>query len=292
MLKRINRAKDHEFFSYISQNKNIVTMLQFLEIIPEEKHCGLCKKAMKIKENTRYNIGCAWKCPKCKRRVNIIDDCSLRGTKISPFVFLKFAFYFFNKNNFTAKYVMENCGIGEEMYARILSLIRSKISEYVLINRRQMGGISKEVQIDETFWARRKYGVGDIGKAVWIFGGVEFKTGYCYCEVVEKRDISTLHPIIKSQIKPKSYVVSDKWRAYNDLENMLQDSVSHKHYFVDPESKANTQSIENLWLHLKKIKHFSYGISLKTLPDHLNIFMFFRNHKDVEFVDFLILLMK
>ncbi|KAG0437094.1 hypothetical protein DMUE_3884 [Dictyocoela muelleri] len=74
--------------------------------------------------------------------------------KILPFVFLKFTLNFLNKNYFTAKYVKENYELGKEMYARILSLIRSKIIIYVLINRREMGMISKEVQIYEISWAR------------------------------------------------------------------------------------------------------------------------------------------
>lgn len=65
-----------------------------------------------------------------------------------------------------------------------------------------MGGILKEVQIDEIFSVQKKYSFGDIYKYIWIFGGVEFKTGYCYCEFVKKKSpISTLHPIMKSQIK-------------------------------------------------------------------------------------------
>ncbi|KAG0441606.1 hypothetical protein DMUE_0922 [Dictyocoela muelleri] len=92
------------------------------------------------------------------------------------------------------------------MYSHLLSFFRSKISNYVKENRRQIGGNLKEVQIDETFYARRKYNVGDIGTAVWIFGAIEFNTGYCYCQIVENMDVRTLHPIIWEQIKAKSFL--------------------------------------------------------------------------------------
>ncbi|KAG0439527.1 hypothetical protein DMUE_2370 [Dictyocoela muelleri] len=136
MFIRLNRAKDHEFLIYFMNNCNIIELLQVLEIIPTTKCCGDCNKAMVIKECDRYNIGCAWKCSKCKVMISLTDYCVLKGTNISPFVFLKFAFYFYNKNNFTAQYVMKNCGREEKMYARILSLVRKKKSAYVLANRR------------------------------------------------------------------------------------------------------------------------------------------------------------
>ncbi|KAG0439433.1 hypothetical protein DMUE_2430 [Dictyocoela muelleri] len=229
----------------------------------------------------------------CKRVKSLLEDSTLCGSKISPFAFLKFAFYFFQKNNFTADYIIDNCDIGDKMYRHMLSIVRYQISEYIKANSRKLGGHLEEVQIDETFWSKRKYNVGELSPAIWIWGAVEFDTGYCYCEIVEKRDVNTLHPIIKRVIKPKSYVVSDKWSAYNNIENVYQGRVCHKHFFVDPETKANTQMIENLWMHLKKIKHYSYGINIDTLQDHLNVFMFFRNYKNTPFSRFLrILLIK
>ncbi|KAG0441796.1 hypothetical protein DMUE_0784 [Dictyocoela muelleri] len=186
---------------------------------------------------------------------------------------------------------MQNCEIGEDMYRNLLQLFREKISLYVRANQRPLGNVLKEVQIDETYWAKRKYGVGDIGKPVWVWGAVEYKTGYCYCQVVENRDAKNLLPLIDKYIKKKSYIVSDKWSVYKKIQDKYTDSVNHKHFFVDPVTKANTQMIENLWLHLKKIKHYSYGVSLDTLPDHLNVFMFFRNYKNIEFSEFLMIIL-
>ncbi|KAG0435074.1 hypothetical protein DMUE_4901 [Dictyocoela muelleri] len=182
---------------------------------------------------------------------------------------------------------MENTGIGEDMYKKLISLFRVKISSFVKSNKRKLGGTLNEVQIDETFWARQKYGYGDPGIATWIFGAIEYETGYCYVEQVKDRKKSTLLPIISREISDKSYVISDRWPAYNAIPNKFRDSVCHKYNFVDPETRADKQKIENLWMHMKKIKHYSYGISLKTLPDHLNVFMFFRNYKDLKLSNFL-----
>ncbi|KAG0425752.1 hypothetical protein DMUE_6012 [Dictyocoela muelleri] len=292
MWKRINRLTDEEFFILIQDNDSIIALFQLLEVIPELKECKTCNKPMNVKPNAHYLIGRAWKCSKCKCRVNIMDDCILKGLKVTPKVFLKFAFYFFDKQHFSRDYVMRNSKIGEETYSILLNLVRKKISEFIIRNKRPLGGILKEVQIDETYWAKRKYNVGDLGKPVWVWGAIEFKSGYCYCQVVEDRKATTLLPIINSEIKDKSYVVSDKWASYNNIQNKYRDTVNHTYNFVDPISKANTQKIENMWLHLKKIKHYTYGLSLETLQEHLNVFMFFRNFKDIEFADFLIILLK
>ncbi|KAG0432702.1 hypothetical protein DMUE_5477 [Dictyocoela muelleri] len=71
------------------------------------------------------------------------------------------------------------------------------------------------------------------------------------------RKAITLLPIISREIKDESYVVSDKWVSYNNIQNKHRDTVNHTYNFVDPISKVNTQKIENMWLHLKKIKHYT-----------------------------------
>ncbi|KAG0439438.1 hypothetical protein DMUE_2426 [Dictyocoela muelleri] len=172
------------------------------------------------------------------------------------------------------------------MYKNLLSLFRTKIGKYVEKEKRTMGGVLKEVQIDESFWTRRKYGVGRLVEAVWIWGAVKKKTGYCFLKQVKTRDVQTLLHLIKNNIKSKSYVVSDKWADYREICEYFRDSVCHKYNFIDPETKSNTQCIENLWAHLKKIKHYSYWININSLQDHLNTFMFF-NHKNIEFAEYL-----
>ncbi|KAG0434775.1 hypothetical protein DMUE_5030, partial [Dictyocoela muelleri] len=108
MFNRLNRATDHEFGSFIADNENIIDLLQALEIIQKVKFCLRCNKSLAINNNKQYNIGKAWRCCRCKLSYNLLEDTSLSGKKISPFVFMKFAFYFYSRNNFTADYIMQN----------------------------------------------------------------------------------------------------------------------------------------------------------------------------------------
>ncbi|KAG0439210.1 hypothetical protein DMUE_2591 [Dictyocoela muelleri] len=144
MFKRLNKLKDHEFFKYISDNAKIIQLFQVLDIIPYSKNCLKCEKPMKMENNKRYNIGFAFKFSKCKCVTNLWIDSILAGTKISPFVFFKICIlFFFQKLHFTKEYEMVNCGIGEEMYAHIILIFRKRISEYLIKERRQLGGVSE-----------------------------------------------------------------------------------------------------------------------------------------------------
>ncbi|KAG0438438.1 hypothetical protein DMUE_3088 [Dictyocoela muelleri] len=166
MLNRLNYMTDYEYHLFISENKNILDLFRAIGSIPCSKKCVNCKKPIEIKKCAKYNIEMAWKFSKCKRYTNLMADCELRNSKIDPFIFLRFAFYFYNRNHFSADYIMKNCKICEDMYKTQLSLFRTKIGKYVEEKKRMLGGVLKEVQIDESFWARRKYTMGRLDEAV------------------------------------------------------------------------------------------------------------------------------
>ncbi|KAG0442700.1 hypothetical protein DMUE_0072 [Dictyocoela muelleri] len=114
---------------------------------------------MRIKNCGKYYLCKAWKCSKCKNTHSLLEDCSLSEIKATPFVFLKFDFIFFKKVHFTSKYVMEKCRIRELIYSKLIKFFRNKISNFVKLNERQLGGNLKEIQIDKNF--------GQKGNTVW-----------------------------------------------------------------------------------------------------------------------------
>jgi len=59
----------------------------------------------------------------------------------------------------------------------------------------------------------------------------------------------TLLPIIQKYIRPGSIIMSDYWKAYNDLQQagFQHNTVHHTYNFVDPYTEAHTQNIEKLW---------------------------------------------
>ena len=113
----------------------------------------------------------------------------------------------------------------------------------------RIGGPGKIVEIDESKFGRRKYHRGRVVEGQWVFGGICRETKECFVVPVSSRDKATLLPIIQDRILPGTCVMSELWRAYNCLndEGFQHLTVNHSLNFVDPDTGAHTQNIENTW---------------------------------------------
>lgn len=68
----------------------------------------------------------------------------------------------------------------------------------------------------------------------------------CFLVAVENRSAETLLPITVERIAPHT-IISHQWRAYNDIRNSNKNYVIHCENFVDPNTRAHTQSIKGMW---------------------------------------------
>ncbi|RWS01982.1 hypothetical protein B4U79_05538 [Dinothrombium tinctorium] len=75
---------------------------------------------------------------------------------------------------------------------------------------------------------------------------------------------------------PGTTIVTDCWAAYNQLSNYgyMHLTVNHSQNFVDPNTGANTQSIESQWRNLRR--RLSSGIRHENLAPHLCEFLWRR----------------
>lgn len=127
---------------------------------------------------------------------------------------------------------------------------RDVCAQYFLQHQQVIGGPGVEVEIDETCVSKRKY---DRGRLVrpnqWMFGGIERLTKMVFLVLVEHRNADTLLPIIQEYINPGSVIYSDLWRAYGGIAALPQGyqhlTVNHSMHFIDPQTGAHTQSVEN-----------------------------------------------
>ena len=99
-----------------------------------------------------------------------------------------------------------------------------------------------------------KYHRGRYIEGQWIFGGICRETKACFLVQVERRDKDTLLPIIRTRILPGTRVMSDMRKAYDCLqdEGYVHLTVNHSLNFVDPDTGAHTQGIENRWWCVKR----------------------------------------
>jgi hypothetical protein len=180
-----------------------------------------------------------------------------------------------------------------------------------------MGGANCIIQIDETLLrGRRKHNrgrflLGDLNEenipdsnmrranygqrieGPWVFGliwrqeNIEEESRPASNDevrlfVVEKRDADTLLGIIGENVEGGSTIWSDGWAAYHGLSNMgfTHQIVIREDNFVDRTTGCNTQLIENIWLHVKKlIIKDRRGTTESLLQSHLDEYCFRRRFK-------------
>jgi transposase-like protein len=82
-----------------------------------------------------------------------------------------------------------------------------------------------------------------------VFGGVERESGRSFLVPVPDRTADTLEAIIRDRIEPGTTVISDGWRAYQNLESLgyTHRTVNHSLYFVHPDTGDHTNTIESTW---------------------------------------------
>ena len=120
----------------------------------------------------------------------------------------------------------------------------------------EIGGENLTVEIDEAKFGKRKYNRGRAVEGQWVVGGICRETDEIFVALCpdNKRDSQTLLTIIEQHVDNRSTVITDCWKAYDQLEqdNWQHLRVNHSHNFVDPATGAHTQNIENTWWQLKR----------------------------------------
>uniref|UniRef100_A0A0B7BNS8 ISXO2-like transposase domain-containing protein n=1 Tax=Arion vulgaris TaxID=1028688 RepID=A0A0B7BNS8_9EUPU len=98
---------------------------------------------------------------------------------------------------------------------------------------------------------------------------------------VADRTAATLLPIIQAHISPGTTIVSDQWRAYNGVANIVgydHLTVNHSRNFVDPITGAHTHHIERLWRSAKEENKRRNGTRRHLLESYLCEFMWRRRY--------------
>jgi hypothetical protein len=147
----------------------------------------------------------------------------------------------------------------------------------------QIGGEGIEVEIDESKFARRKYNRGHRIEGCWIVGGVERTAERrLFVETVESRSREALIDVIRRHVIPGSVVLTDMWRGYAGLADLLDvehRTVNHSREFVDPVTGTHTNHIEATWAGMKRRIPIR-NRNADTIGSHLLEFIWRRLNKD------------
>ena len=137
--------------------------------------------------------------------------------------------------------------------------------------------------MDEAFIGhKRKYNRGAFrGNQYILFGIIDTETKKCIVQIVPNRERATLLPIIRTHVPLGTIIHTDSARVYHCLED-----VGYEHYMVNHSTGeyvapdgTHTNTIENLWSHIKV--HFKQmrGTKESMLPIHLDEFIYRWNRK-------------
>ena len=124
------------------------------------------------------------------------------------------------------------------------------------MNEGQIGGSGRVIQVDECKIGKRKYNRGRLVEGNWILGMIDEHSGQFRLEICpdNKRSEAALLPLIQKHCADDSVIVTDGWKAYNNLKyyNYNHLTVNHSLNFVDPNTLANTQKVESSWRPMRK----------------------------------------
>ena len=156
-------------------------------------------------------------------------------------------------------------------------------------NKEYKGMLGGIVEVDEMYAVRdttKKTKRGRGTNKCKIFGmrernSEENKIGEFRIKVVSATNSRTLHPIIFENVEAGSWLMSDDYKAYRNLEEFYVRGVSNhsKRHYADGEVHIN--SVEGSWSHLRRlINGIHHRPSKKHLQKYLDEFEFRYNHRD------------
>ena len=101
---------------------------------------------------------------------------------------------------------------------------------------------------------------------------------------VPDRSGPTLLPIIQQVIVPGTKIMSDVWEGYGGINAMGFGhlKVNHTYNFVDPQTGAHTQNIENLWKNTKQRNKRHHGTHHMMLENYLCKWMWQQHVRNVD----------
>ncbi len=178
-----------------------------------------------------------------------------------------------SKNGVSGKELQRQLGVTYKCAWRIGKQIRKLMTS----DGGPLGGI---VEVDETFVGGRRKGRGNFkGSHAAVVGSVE-RGGRIKLEVVPDLKTETILPVVQSQVKAGSEVMTDGAYAFRPLTELGYDHKASNHKRL--ESRASTGTIEGFWGHFKRSVSGTYGsVSEKHLPSYLNEFSFRYDHRKV-----------
>lgn len=246
-----------------TSEQRIIEFCKEYKLFPEEVKCKHCKKELSLcKWAPTISVSFSWKCKnsRCPKYRNTVTGkrntwFSYSKMSIEKVLLITYCFCARFPNHLALRETsilnkMTSTETIVDWYTYSMELCCQIVAE----KSQSIGGPGYTVEIDEAKFGKRKYNKGRLVDGVWVFGGICRETKECFLVPVKKRDSQTLIPLIQKHILPGTRIISDCWKSYDVLSEMdfTHLTVNHSVNFVDPETGANTQTIESTWWQIKR----------------------------------------
>ena len=135
------------------------------------------------------------------------------------------------------------------------------------------GPFSEEVEVDESYFGKRKtgqYKTGTVQGQVPVFGLKERKSGLVVATVVPSTKGDYLIPLIQKYVKPGTIIYTDGFGAYYHLKKYgyRHRVVLHDYTFV-AQGKVHTNGIESFWAYTKHLLNSRKGLPYNAYQKHV-----------------------
>jgi len=190
----------------------------------------------------------------------------IKGTRLSPYKLSQVI------NEFVFNTPARVCAEKLHLHRNTVNLWYGKMREGIS-NLPDPEPFSGEVEIDESYFGKKKTGQGRAGTVqgqVAVFGLRERKSGRVIACVVAGVSAKHLIPLIEKHVLKGSTIYSDGFGAYYHLGKLGYHHrvVYHEYTFVD-QHKVHTNGIESFWAYTKHLLSTRKGLSYKSYPKHI-----------------------
>lgn len=219
---------------------------------------GKCLRCPHCSSFEVRKIECRFYCKKCRKKFSLISVSWLSGMKLSWRQFWILLRCWQERISLPMTSELANVSIptARRWFRRF---------QYNLPYKRR-GKLAGEVEIDEAFIGKRRYGNQSI-----IIGGFERFRGRIALDIITDRSEETTDRFILDNVEQKSTVYTDCWSSYTGIDNFfgyIHKTCNHSQYVFGP-----TNHIEAVWSAFKRwIRRSWQQVKAYLLPQFIKEF--------------------
>ena len=289
-----------DIYSVMNDKLQWLQWLAKHRLIRNNNDCGNCNSAMTLVRRAEAPEGYSWMCRPCNTRRSVRSGSFFAKCVLTTDKIIMNMYYWTYAVKSTHVMMFEDI-VDWHILVDYNNFFRVECDNWVKRQQVDLGGFDTNgqpivVEVDESYFFHRKYHRGRFRRGNWVVGLVERVSGKCWLEIVHRRDAPTLERIILAHVLPGTVIVTDAWGGYVNVATRnngvyVHEVVVHAQNFADPiRPEVNTQTVEGMWMQVKRKLRNQSGTSRNLFPSYLSEFQWRYSHKANTFGQYLALL--